>query len=308
MADLDLDRTGHRRHARGRARPATSMPRSPRARAAWAGWAARPLAFRIETLRRFANVVRGKKERLRRPDRARDRQAALGGARPRSRRWSTRSTSRSRPIRSAPSQRRLEGALGARVAVRHKPHGVLAVLGPYNFPAHLPNGHIVPALLAGNAVVFKPSREDPGGRRVSGPALPRGRACPRTSSAASRAGRRSARRSPPIRGSTACCSPARPAPASPSTASSPTRRTRSSRSRWAATTRSSSGTRTDIHAAAAIAVQSAFMSAGQRCTAARRLIVQDGAHEELVDDDRQARRPADRRPSPRHARRRSWAR
>ncbi len=46
-------------------------------------------------------------------------------------------------------------------ALRHKPHGVLAVLGPYNFPAHLPNGHIVPALLAGNAVVFKPSELTP---------------------------------------------------------------------------------------------------------------------------------------------------
>ena len=39
----------------------------------------------------------------------------------------------------------------------HKPHGVLAVFGPYNFPGHLPNGHIVPALLAGNTIIFKPS-------------------------------------------------------------------------------------------------------------------------------------------------------
>lgn len=46
--------------------------------------------------------------------------------------------------------------------LRHKPHGVLAVLGPFNFPAHLPNGHIVPALLAGNSVVFKPSELAPG--------------------------------------------------------------------------------------------------------------------------------------------------
>lgn len=44
---------------------------------------------------------------------------------------------------------------------RFKPHGVLAVLGPFNFPAHLPNGHIVPALLAGNTVVFKPSERVP---------------------------------------------------------------------------------------------------------------------------------------------------
>jgi succinylglutamic semialdehyde dehydrogenase len=43
----------------------------------------------------------------------------------------------------------------------HAPHGVVAVLGPFNFPAHLPNGHIVPALLAGNCVVFKPSELTP---------------------------------------------------------------------------------------------------------------------------------------------------
>jgi succinylglutamic semialdehyde dehydrogenase len=41
--------------------------------------------------------------------------------------------------------------------LRHRPHGVVAVFGPYNFPGHLPNGHIVPALLAGNTIVFKPS-------------------------------------------------------------------------------------------------------------------------------------------------------
>ncbi|WP_018693911.1 succinylglutamate-semialdehyde dehydrogenase [Algicola sagamiensis] len=45
--------------------------------------------------------------------------------------------------------------------VRHKPHGVVAVFGPYNFPGHLPNGHIVPALLAGNTIVFKPSELTP---------------------------------------------------------------------------------------------------------------------------------------------------
>ena len=43
----------------------------------------------------------------------------------------------------------------------HRPHGVMAVLGPYNFPAHLPNGHIVPALIAGNTVIFKPSEKTP---------------------------------------------------------------------------------------------------------------------------------------------------
>lgn len=44
---------------------------------------------------------------------------------------------------------------------RFRPHGVVAVFGPFNLPGHLPNGHIVPALLAGNTVVFKPSEQAP---------------------------------------------------------------------------------------------------------------------------------------------------
>ena len=48
-----------------------------------------------------------------------------------------------------------------RSTLRHKPHGVVAVFGPYNFPGHLPNGHIVPAIIAGNTVVFKPSELTP---------------------------------------------------------------------------------------------------------------------------------------------------
>ncbi|WP_305841343.1 succinylglutamate-semialdehyde dehydrogenase [Photobacterium leiognathi] len=50
---------------------------------------------------------------------------------------------------------------GTTAVVRHRPLGVMAVFGPYNFPGHLPNGHIVPALLAGNTVVFKPSELTP---------------------------------------------------------------------------------------------------------------------------------------------------
>lgn len=45
---------------------------------------------------------------------------------------------------------------------RFRPHGVMAVIGPFNFPAHLPNGHFVPALLLGNTVVLKPSEKTPG--------------------------------------------------------------------------------------------------------------------------------------------------
>jgi succinylglutamic semialdehyde dehydrogenase len=57
-------------------------------------------------------------------------------------------------------ERRSDMPFGQAV-LRHNPHGVMAVLGPFNFPGHLPNGHIVPALLAGNTVVFKPSEMTP---------------------------------------------------------------------------------------------------------------------------------------------------
>ncbi|MEO9969490.1 MAG: succinylglutamate-semialdehyde dehydrogenase [Hyphomonadaceae bacterium] len=53
-----------------------------------------------------------------------------------------------------------EAAFG-NAELTHRPHGVMAVLGPFNFPGHLPNGHIVPALLAGNTCVFKPSEQAP---------------------------------------------------------------------------------------------------------------------------------------------------
>ncbi|CZF84587.1 N-succinylglutamate 5-semialdehyde dehydrogenase [Grimontia celer] len=52
---------------------------------------------------------------------------------------------------------RAKDVAGTQAVLRHRPLGVMAVFGPYNFPGHLPNGHIVPALLAGNTVVFKPS-------------------------------------------------------------------------------------------------------------------------------------------------------
>ena len=43
----------------------------------------------------------------------------------------------------------------------YRPHGVMAVIGPYNFPIHLANGHIIAALMMGNTVVFKPSSVTP---------------------------------------------------------------------------------------------------------------------------------------------------
>lgn len=50
---------------------------------------------------------------------------------------------------------------GGKFSARFRPLGALAVLGPFNFPLHLPNGHIIPALLTGNTVVFKPSELAP---------------------------------------------------------------------------------------------------------------------------------------------------
>lgn len=60
------------------------------------------------------------------------------------------------------SETKIENVLpGTEGLCRYRPLGVLAVIGPFNFPAHLPNGHIVPALAAGNTVIFKPSEKTP---------------------------------------------------------------------------------------------------------------------------------------------------
>ena len=131
-----------------------------RARAAWPKWAAQPIAYRIETLRRFVNVVRANEEAL--ADLiARETGKPLWDARTEVTAVMNKVDISVAAFSERTGQRRLEAAMGARQSVRHKPHGVMAVLGPYNFPAHLPNGHIVPALLAGNAVVFKPSEKTP---------------------------------------------------------------------------------------------------------------------------------------------------
>ena len=50
---------------------------------------------------------------------------------------------------------------GVRGECVYRPLGALAVIGPFNFPAHTPASHIVPALLTGNTVIFKPSELTP---------------------------------------------------------------------------------------------------------------------------------------------------
>ncbi|SCW45368.1 succinylglutamic semialdehyde dehydrogenase [Sphingobium faniae] len=131
-----------------------------RARAAWPLWAAQPIAYRIETLRRFVNVVRAQEDKL--ADLiARETGKPLWDAQTEVAAVMGKVDISISAYAERTGQRRLDAAMGARQSVRHKPHGVMAVLGPYNFPAHLPNGHIVPALLAGNSIVFKPSEKTP---------------------------------------------------------------------------------------------------------------------------------------------------
>ncbi|MEO0464694.1 MAG: succinylglutamate-semialdehyde dehydrogenase [Pseudomonadota bacterium] len=130
------------------------------ARQAWPEWAAKPLANRIETCRRFANEVRKRSDDM-------AYMIAQEAGKPL---WEARTEvdgviNKVDISVSAYAERtgkkRHDSALKGAEALRHKPHGVMAVLGPYNFPAHLPNGHIVPALIAGNAVLFKPSEKTP---------------------------------------------------------------------------------------------------------------------------------------------------
>lgn len=131
-----------------------------KAREAWPTWAAMPLKKRIEMVRRYANRIRAQAEEL----------AELISRETGKPIWESRTEAESvvkkidisvKAYAERTPQRQLSSQPNMRAALRHKPHGVLAVLGPYNFPAHLPNGHIVPALIAGNTVVFKPSEKTP---------------------------------------------------------------------------------------------------------------------------------------------------
>jgi succinylglutamic semialdehyde dehydrogenase len=131
-----------------------------RARRAWPAWAAEPLSKRMELLRRFANEVRKDADNLAQLI-ARETGKPLWEARTEVESVVNKVEISIGAYAERTSQRKLDSALQGTAALRHKPHGVMAVLGPYNFPAHLPNGHIVPALLAGNAVVFKPSEKTP---------------------------------------------------------------------------------------------------------------------------------------------------
>lgn len=125
------------------------------ARAAFPAWSLLPLSERRDIAAKYADVLERRAEEI-----ARCIAEEMGKPL-----WEARtevSAMRGKIALSVKSQDERAGTrsneMGSGQAVlRHRPHGVLAVFGPYNFPGHLPNGHIVPALLAGNTVVFKPS-------------------------------------------------------------------------------------------------------------------------------------------------------
>ena len=131
-----------------------------RARRAWPAWAAQPLATRIELVRRFANEVRKESDAFAELI-ARETGKPLWEARTEVEAVIAKVEISVKAYAERTGQRKLDSALQGTAALRHKPHGVMAVLGPYNFPAHLPNGHIIPALIAGNAVILKPSEKTP---------------------------------------------------------------------------------------------------------------------------------------------------
>ena len=251
------------------------------ARAAWPEWAAHSIAFRIESLRRFANEVRSR-ERDFTDLIARETGKPVWEARTEVGAVINKVEISANAYMERTPMRKLEAALGNKLAVRHKPHGVLAVLGPYNFPAHLPNGHIVPALIAGNTIVFKPSEKTP----ATGAMLVE---CFHAAGISDGVVRlliggpdegRALAAEPGIDGLLFTGSVRAGLALNKQFADMPNKILALELGGnnplvvWEAK---------DVDAAAAIVVQSAFLSAGQRCTAARRLIVEDGKHEELLD-------------------------
>ncbi|MDQ7781450.1 MAG: succinylglutamate-semialdehyde dehydrogenase [Desulfomonilaceae bacterium] len=159
-----------------------------------------------------------------------------------------------------------------RTWIRYRPHGVVAIFGPFNLPGHLPNAHIVPALIAGNTVVFKPSRQAPlvadkTARLWEAAQLPPGVfnmvQCDRDTSMALAVNR-------DVRGLFFTGSVAGGKAIHRAVAGNP--------GKILALEMGGNNPLVvhevaDVHAAAYLTVQSAFITSGQRCTCARRLIV-----------------------------------
>lgn len=252
------------------------------ARDAGPEWSARPLTVRVETLRRFVNVVRQKSDALA-DCISRETGKPLWEARTEVESVINKVEISIRAYADRTPQRRLEGNLGARTAIRHKPHGIMAVLGPYNFPAHLPNGHIVPALLAGNSIVFKPSEKTPATGKMlvdlfHAAGVPTG--VLRLVIGGVDEGKALVSH-PDIEGILFT--------GSARTGIMLNRQFADQPGKMLALEMGGNNPivvwdTPDIATAAILVVQSAYLSAGQRCTAASRLIVRDGMHKPLVEE------------------------
>jgi succinylglutamic semialdehyde dehydrogenase len=129
------------------------------AREAFPAWAARSFEERHEFINKFKEIIEGDKEVLAVMI-AEETGKALWDARSEAAAVIAKTTFATEAYNERTGVKSRPGPVGTAV-LRHRPHGVMAVYGPYNFPAHLPNGHIQPALLAGNTVVFKPSEQTP---------------------------------------------------------------------------------------------------------------------------------------------------
>ncbi|HEV7354271.1 MAG TPA: succinylglutamate-semialdehyde dehydrogenase [Brevundimonas sp.] len=141
------------------ATPAEVAAAAAAARAAFPDWADRARQDRIDAVKRYQTVLKANADRLAET-------IANETGKPL---WETKTEVAAmvgkvdisiRAYDERTGERTSETGFG-RAVLRHRPHGVATVLGPFNFPGHLPNGHIVPALLAGDTVVFKPSEETP---------------------------------------------------------------------------------------------------------------------------------------------------
>lgn len=135
------------------------------ARRAFAMWSSVSLDERVAVVRRFAALINERKESIAEAI-GRETGKPLWEARTEVASMSAKVDISVQSYNERTGERRTAMADGTAV-LRHRPHGVVAVFGPYNFPGHLPNGHIVPALIAGNTVVFKPSELAPGVARAT---------------------------------------------------------------------------------------------------------------------------------------------
>ncbi|HRP10140.1 MAG TPA: succinylglutamate-semialdehyde dehydrogenase [Terricaulis sp.] len=127
---------------------------------AFPAWSRRPVEERVAIVRAFAKVIEAKKEDFAQAI-SREMGKALWDARGEAAAMIGKIEISIRAQAERAGAREEQAPFGA-MTLSHRAHGVMAVFGPFNFPGHLPNGHIVPALLAGNCVIFKPSELTPG--------------------------------------------------------------------------------------------------------------------------------------------------